>query len=238
MNAATWRRVLIRAPRKAKGGATRLRLLKLVLTPGSNVTVTTDPNAQPVVFRCRACALPLTPRLRLLTDRSALNGQDGEPYLPRGTFTVSEGDFGPAGEFVVHLDDLVEVEYHPDPRRHNGCCGLDGCDGMNRICREGHEVATECSDCWMAHGARLDPAAVFADDAGCELNPSWLTHGGGAVLGLAREIRRKRSFDLLAVLADALEDAGCADAALLRHLRDSGTHKGGCWATDLLLGEE
>ena len=38
----------------------------------------------------------------------------------------------------------------------------------------------------------------------------------------------------LAVLADALEDAGCTDAALLEHLRSAGPHVQGCFALDLL----
>jgi hypothetical protein len=42
----------------------------------------------------------------------------------------------------------------------------------------------------------------------------------------------------LAVLADALEDAGCTDAAILDHLRGPGPHVRGCWALDLVLGKE
>jgi hypothetical protein len=41
----------------------------------------------------------------------------------------------------------------------------------------------------------------------------------------------------LSVLADALEEAGCADADLLAHLRGPGPHVRGCWAVDLLLGQ-
>jgi hypothetical protein len=41
----------------------------------------------------------------------------------------------------------------------------------------------------------------------------------------------------LAVLADALEEAGCADADLLGHLRGPGEHVRGCWALDLLLSK-
>jgi hypothetical protein len=41
----------------------------------------------------------------------------------------------------------------------------------------------------------------------------------------------------LAVLADALEDAGCTDPDLLNHLRGPGPHYRGCWAVDLLLGK-
>ena len=42
----------------------------------------------------------------------------------------------------------------------------------------------------------------------------------------------------LAVLADALEEAGCADPDLLGHLRGPGPHVRGCWAVDLCLGKE
>jgi hypothetical protein len=40
----------------------------------------------------------------------------------------------------------------------------------------------------------------------------------------------------LAILADALEDAGCTDARLLGHLRAEGPHVRSCWAVDLLTG--
>jgi hypothetical protein len=42
--------------------------------------------------------------------------------------------------------------------------------------------------------------------------------------------------DRLAILADALEDAGCDNAELLGHLRAPGPHVRGCWPVDLLLG--
>jgi hypothetical protein len=44
--------------------------------------------------------------------------------------------------------------------------------------------------------------------------------------------------DRLAVLADALEDAGCDNDEILTHLRGPGPHVRGCWAVDLLLGKE
>src|SRR5262249_40013798 len=126
--------------------------------------------------------------------------------------------------------------HHPDPRRRNGCCGMDGCDGMNLVCPEGHEVATERSDCWMAHAAWLDPAAAFPDPDAPGVDPSWLSWNGGVVLGLAKSLARGRTFRLLPVLADALEDARCADAHLLGHLRRGLPHRAGCWVTALLLG--
>jgi hypothetical protein len=40
----------------------------------------------------------------------------------------------------------------------------------------------------------------------------------------------------LAVLADALEEASCTDAQLLRHLRSEGPHYRGCFVVDAILG--
>lgn len=42
----------------------------------------------------------------------------------------------------------------------------------------------------------------------------------------------------LAVLSDALEEAGCTDDTLLSHLRSPGPHVRGCWALDLVLGKQ
>ena len=43
--------------------------------------------------------------------------------------------------------------------------------------------------------------------------------------------------DRLAVLADALEEAGCDNDDLLSHVRGPGPHVRGCWVVDLLLGK-
>jgi hypothetical protein len=42
----------------------------------------------------------------------------------------------------------------------------------------------------------------------------------------------------LAILADALLDAGCGDEELIAHCRSEGPHVWGCWAVDLILGKE
>jgi hypothetical protein len=75
------------------------------------------------------------------------------------------------------------------------------------------------------------------------LDPAWLSWGAGAVRGQAQAASDDRSLPggtldagRLAVLADALEDAGCADRDLLDHCRSPGEHVRGCWALDLLLG--
>jgi hypothetical protein len=44
--------------------------------------------------------------------------------------------------------------------------------------------------------------------------------------------------DALAVLSDALEEAGCTDTNILEHLRSPGPHVRGCWALDLILDKQ
>jgi hypothetical protein len=53
---------------------------------------------------------------------------------------------------------------------------------------------------------------------------------------MAQAIYEGWAFDRLPILADALEDAGCTDEALLGHCRQPGEHFRGCWAIDLLTG--
>jgi hypothetical protein len=64
------------------------------------------------------------------------------------------------------------------------------------------------------------------------IDPRWLTP---TALGVAREIDRTGRFSDTAVLADALQDAGCDADELLAHLRSDGNVRG-CWGVDLVLG--
>jgi serine/threonine protein kinase len=67
---------------------------------------------------------------------------------------------------------------------------------------------------------------------------SWLRWNDGLVVRMARAINEEGRFDDLPVLADALEDAGCSDEAILTHCRKQGPHVRGCWVVDLLVGKE
>jgi hypothetical protein len=76
------------------------------------------------------------------------------------------------------------------------------------------------------------------------LDPAWLRWRDGTVARLAQATydgRRRPDGTLeperLAVLADALEEAGCADQDILGHLREQGAvHVRGCWVIDCLTG--
>jgi hypothetical protein len=69
------------------------------------------------------------------------------------------------------------------------------------------------------------------------LEAAWLRWNDRAVPKLARAVYDDGRFSDLPILADALEEAGCDDADLLGHCRGGG-HVRGCWAVDLLLGQQ
>jgi hypothetical protein len=65
------------------------------------------------------------------------------------------------------------------------------------------------------------------------IDQKWLTP---TVATLAHVIYAKRAFDLLPVLGDALQDAGCDRSEVVGHCYGPGPHVVGCWLVDLLSG--
>jgi len=67
-----------------------------------------------------------------------------------------------------------------------------------------------------------------------EVKPDWLLANDRAVARIADTIYAERRWDEMPILGDALEDAGCTDAAILGHCRAETTHCRGCWLLDAL----
>jgi hypothetical protein len=70
------------------------------------------------------------------------------------------------------------------------------------------------------------------------LSPALLCWDEGIIPKLAQAIYEETTFDRSPVLADALEEAGCAADDILSHLRSPGPHVRGCWAIDVILGKK
>jgi hypothetical protein len=87
------------------------------------------------------------------------------------------------------------------------------------------EEAAQCSLLRCLSGNPFRPVAILL---------TWRTP---SAVGLARAAYEEQKFDLLPVLGDALEDSGCAESALLGHLRGPGPHLRACWALELLLAQ-
>jgi hypothetical protein len=89
-----------------------------------------------------------------------------------------------------------------------------------------------------------EEAVVFRDLIGNPFRPVVFNSAwrNPVVLALAQAAYDERTLpagtldpERLAVLADALEDAGCDNTQILKHLRSPGPHMRGCWPVDLLL---
>jgi hypothetical protein len=149
------------------------------------------------------------------------------------------------------------AEYVPASIDYGGETGLDGearavgAAAAPRLTPEG--VVDACRQALATlhyHGGggtpeplaehRRDMASWLRDVVGnpfrpAAVDPAWLSLGGGNVVRVAESICGGGSFDELRFLADALEDAGCADADLLGHCRGPGPHVRGCWVLDLFI---
>jgi hypothetical protein len=115
---------------------------------------------------------------------------------------------------------LARVQY-PSPLRHQEARA---------------EHAAHCGLLREVLGNPFRPVAV---------DPAWLAWGGGTIPELARGVYEDRRLpegtldaERLAVLADALEEAGCTDAETLNHCRQVGAHVRGCWVLDLILAKD
>jgi hypothetical protein len=95
-------------------------------------------------------------------------------------------------------------------------------------------------DAWHAAGKAESKvqAALVRDLFGNPFRPAYLAPGWRkpAVLAIAQGMYGDRCFDDLPILADALEEAGCREAAILSHCREPGLHARGCWVVDAVLG--
>ena len=117
---------------------------------------------------------------------------------------------------------------------------------------EGTQPSRRGEACSEAHQAaygveRLAQSLLLRDIIGnpfrpVAIDPAWLTPN---VVDIARTIYQDRELPSgvlnrvrLAILADALMDAGCDNSDILDHCRSSGPHVRGCWVIDLILGKE
>jgi hypothetical protein len=88
--------------------------------------------------------------------------------------------------------------------------------------------------------AGLDEGLVSGNPfrASQPVSPVWHAWQERTIPNLASAIYEDRYFDRMPYLGDALEEAGCADEALLDHCRGPEAHVRGCHVLDALLDRE
>jgi hypothetical protein len=139
----------------------------------------------------------------------------------------------PGGVWDTDMQKRWQCWPYPTPLTDNQAIGL-----LELVRRRSPDGSTAA----LSSEAR---AAAFASEGlGCVfvrpalrpvLDRAWLT---STVVTLARGIRDEAASDRMPILADALQDMGCEEPALLAHCRGPGPHVRGCWVIDLLIGAE
>ncbi len=107
----------------------------------------------------------------------------------------------------------------------------------------GHPTSSEWEAAWNAtfFAARTHQAELVRDifpppGYAPRLDPDWRT---STVVALASQMDASGDFSAVPILADALQDAGCADDVMLDRCRaPSQVHCRGNWVVDLVLGRE
>jgi hypothetical protein len=179
-----------------------------------------------------------------------VSDSDRDPAWRQTRYTVFESLCRPNEATHYEAVQAAFFLYFPDNRLRDSLVDNPGetqaADGLSRIRRAAGKWLTQTDG-----GIPLDPQAVIAAEQVAQANllrcvagnPFRPVHAGSGwrtapVVGIAEAAYAGRAFDRLPIMADALEDAGCADADILTHCRAHPEHARGCWVVDLLLGKE
>ncbi|VTT98985.1 Uncharacterized protein OS=Sorangium cellulosum (strain So ce56) GN=sce5710 PE=4 SV=1 [Gemmataceae bacterium] len=151
-------------------------------------------------------------------DEVIVNGEDDDPTAIVAWYLLSSR---PLEAAMYTPQNAVSLTHFPPPNPAPGDRTRPWTERQRRVERAA-QVALLCG---IAGGPTGPPA----------LDPVWCTP---AVVALAAHIYAERAFERLPELADALADAGCADAAVLGHCRRPGPRARGCWVVDRVLGRD
>jgi hypothetical protein len=183
-----------------------------------------DPRQRRAAYRAAERAFL---KLRNVLDRSTPIAGTGDRTLPDATLAPYFAS--------ITAEGVCLGRSHGDSVRHttwNAVTALGAVIGGPRDAEEA-ERAAQADLLRCIFGSPFCPAS---------LDPAWQTP---AVQALAESAYLNRILpsghlepERLAVLADALEEAGCDKAVILGHLRGSGPHVRGCFAIDAILNRE
>jgi hypothetical protein len=204
------------------------------------------------LFAC-ACGRRVWPLLK--DERSRLAVEVGEQYADG---IADDGQLARAGRDAFEAQREIMTGVRDDAADMAACVACDACR-ENTDFRfpsvDNYTAATDAAHCtaaaveYAAHAASRAPVAarkeeekslanVVRDIFGNPFRPvtfaaEWRTD---TAVALARQMNESRDSSAMPILADALEDAGCANEDMLAHCRDTKqVHVRGCWVVDLVL---
>jgi hypothetical protein len=206
--------------------------------------------------RLRRIPLDTVNEAALITYQRFAEGKAPREDFSRACRAILEGMVSRQGTAMISY--LAAGMWTDDPSGAGSAAADIACVLANEIAKE--SVAVTCADAseddwvsWSFTGGPPDPlwqsthqaelkyqALILRDVMGNPFRPGHihaqcLRANDGAAERLACCIHQESAFDKLPLLADALEDGGCEDAAILSHCRGAGPHTRGCWVLDLIL---
>jgi hypothetical protein len=155
---------------------------------------------------------------------------------------MADGQAEP-GEVAVARREIEELNRIKGERWANDAQQSEADGGQELVpCLIAKEaVGNDVANCFVLGIADRRTQVVFLHDLfglfpfrPVTLDPAWLT---STVVALARQLYESRDFSAMAILADALQDAGCDNDDILSHCRGPGPHVRGCWVVDLVLAK-
>jgi len=103
---------------------------------------------------CKECEIELTHELIEIPEAD-LCYEDYEDMMAENNFCYVVEPQSKI-EFLLTAVTRHKLKDHSDSRKFSGCCGSSGANGLNKLCLNCHEVATEISDCWTSHYIKFD----------------------------------------------------------------------------------
>lgn len=103
---------------------------------------------------CKICGYKLIEEL-IEISVSNLRWEDNTTIMGKNKYVFFKSETSQQDNILVAIDDYY-LKNHSDTKRFTGCCGSSSFNSFNKICKNGHEVATEISDCWTAHYIEFD----------------------------------------------------------------------------------
>jgi hypothetical protein len=144
----------------------------------------------------------------------------------------------PAGYYLGHVNPPREgrIERGPDLRGLAGAVNLFryllDAGQIDKLAGIVHREAERTHE----HTCKAKPAAEKG--AISRLDPAWLAWNNGCIKQLLHAIGKRKMTDLMPLLGDALESAGCRDELLLTHCHLPVRHTRDCWVAKCLLEAE
>ena len=111
-----------------------------------------------IILYCKKCGLALTKELLELSE-SKIIWEDNTNVVQKSHYVLFKNKSTNRNSILVAIDDYF-LKTNPN-NKDEGCCGNSNPSSFNKICSNGHEVATEISDCWTGFYIEFDLMKVI-----------------------------------------------------------------------------